>query len=121
MLAEKMKKRNVDAWLINTGWNGGAYGVGKRISLKYSRAIIDAIHNGTLVHSEYETYPKFNLRIPKSVTNVPDEILNPRKTWLGTQESYEATLTKLCKLFINNFEQFSQQAGKEVVSAGPTL
>lgn len=119
MLAEKMKDHKADAWLINTGWNGGAYGVGKRISLKYSRAIIDAIHSGELAKAEYEVYPKFNLSIPKKVTGVPDEILHPSKTWLGTQESYTATLTKLSGLFQANFKEYLDKATPDIVAAGP--
>ena len=76
MLADKMQHHAADAWLINTGWNGGAYGVGKRISLKYSRAIIDAIHSGALAKVEYETYDKFGLQIPKTCPGVPSDILN---------------------------------------------
>lgn len=121
MLAEKMKKHNSHAWLINTGWNGGAYGVGKRISLKYSRAIIDAIHNGELQKAEYETYPVFGLSIPKKVTGVPSEILHPSKTWLGTQESYSVTVKKLGRLFNENFKTYQDLAADEVLKAGPVL
>lgn len=119
MLAEKMKHHKADAWLINTGWNGGAYGVGKRISLKYSRAIIDAIHSGELAKAQYETYPKFNLSIPKAVPGVPSEILNPSKTWLGTSDSYTATLDKLAKLFVENFKTYADKATADVLAAGP--
>jgi len=121
MLAEKMEHHKTDAWLINTGWNGGAYGVGKRISLKYSRAIIDAIHSGELANAEYENYPVFNLAIPKKVSGVPSEILHPSKTWLGTQESYTATVKKLAKLFSENFKTFSSEASADVIAAGPKV
>jgi phosphoenolpyruvate carboxykinase (ATP) len=121
MLAEKMEKHKTDAWLINTGWNGGAYGVGKRISLKYSRAIIDAIHSGELATAEYENYPVFNLAIPKRITGVPSEILHPSKTWLGTQESYTATVKKLAKLFSENFKTFASEASADVIAAGPQV
>ncbi|KAI8910514.1 ATP-utilizing phosphoenolpyruvate carboxykinase [Powellomyces hirtus] len=121
MLAEKMQKHKADAWLINTGWNGGPYGVGKRVALKYSRAIIDAIHNGELAKAEYENYPKFNLSIPKTCTGVPSEILNPAKTWSGTEESYQNTLVKLAKLFNTNFKSFEDKAQPEVIAAGPQL
>ncbi|KAJ3116079.1 Protein kinase C-like 1 [Phlyctochytrium bullatum] len=121
MLAEKMAQHKASAWLINTGWNGGAYGVGKRISLKYSRAIIDAIHSGELDKAEYETYPIFNLQIPKAVTGVPPEVLNPRKAWLGTAESYTATVEKLARLFVDNFKEFADKADAAVLKAGPAL
>ncbi|KAH6565994.1 hypothetical protein BASA60_009644 [Batrachochytrium salamandrivorans] len=121
MLAEKIKTHKTNVWLINTGWNGGAYGVGKRISLKYSRAIIDAIHNGELAKAECEVYPIFGLSIPKSVTGCPAEILNPSKTWLGTGASYKATLEKLAKLFIGNFKTYEDQASQAIIAAGPQL
>lgn len=119
MLAEKMAKHKADAWLINTGWNGGAYGVGKRVSLKYTRAMIDAIHNGTLATAEYEPYPIFNLLIPKHVEGVPPEILNPCRTWLGTADSYTTTLNKLARLFNDNFKQYKDQATPEILKAAP--
>jgi ATP-dependent phosphoenolpyruvate carboxykinase len=119
MLAEKMKGHKADAWLINTGWNGGAYGVGKRISLKYSRAIIDAIHSGELAKAAYSNYATFNLAIPTSCPGVPADILNPAKTWTGTADSYTATLKKLAKLFQDNFKAFQDKASAEVVAAGP--
>lgn len=121
MLAEKMKKHGTHAWLVNTGWNGGAYGVGKRISLKYSRAIIDAIHSGELANAEYEHYPVFGLSIPKTISGVPAEILHPSKTWLGTQESYTSTVKKLATLFNENFKTYADAAAPEVLSAGPKI
>ncbi|KAI9327720.1 ATP-utilizing phosphoenolpyruvate carboxykinase [Zopfochytrium polystomum] len=121
MLAEKMQEHKASAWLINTGWNGGAYGTGKRISLKYSRAIIDAIHSGALDNAEYENYPIFNLQIPKEVAGVPSDVLNPAKSWLGTKESYDATLKKLGGLFVENFKAYADKASSEVQAAGPIL
>jgi phosphoenolpyruvate carboxykinase (ATP) len=121
MLAEKMKKHGVHAWLINTGWNGGCYGVGKRISLKYSRAIVDAIHSGALANCEYENYPTFNLSIPKTCPGVPAEILNPAKTWMGDSASYQKTLVKLAGLFKDNFKTFADKATKDILEAGPVL
>lgn len=121
MLAEKMQKHESNCWLINTGWNGGRYGVGKRISLKYSRAILDAIHSGELAKAEYENYPVFNLQIPKSCAGVPDEVLNPSKTWGGSQEDYTNTLNKLAGLFHKNFENYKDKANEDVKAAGPAL
>ncbi|KAF9112138.1 Protein kinase C-like 1, partial [Mortierella sp. 14UC] len=108
-----------DVWLINTGWNGGAYGTGKRIALKYSRAIIDAIHNGELKNAEYETYPIFGLEIPKAVTGVPAEVLNPATAWQGTPETYQSTVTKLAGLFNENFAKYADQATEDVIASGP--
>ncbi|KAK9759447.1 Protein kinase C-like 1, partial [Basidiobolus ranarum] len=103
------------------GWNGGAYGVGSRISLKYSRAIIDAIHNGELAQAEFENYPIFNIEIPKGVSNVPNEVLNPSAAWKGTKESYVATVEKLAGLFNENFQLYADQATPEIIAAGPQL
>jgi len=121
MLAQKMSEHKADAWLINTGWSGGAYGTGKRISLKYSRAIIDAIHSGELSGAEYEEYPIFGLQIPKAVTGVPSEILNPSKVWLADQKNFNATVEKLAGLFVKNFKNYEDQATPEIRSAGPKL
>jgi phosphoenolpyruvate carboxykinase (ATP) len=121
MLAQKMQQHSADAWLINTGWNGGKYGVGKRISLKYSRAIIDAIHSGELAKAEFEEYPVFGLPIPKSCPGVPEQVLHPKKAWLGTQQDYDVTVSKLARLFIDNFKLYQDQASAEVVNAGPKL
>ncbi|RKP26521.1 ATP-utilizing phosphoenolpyruvate carboxykinase [Syncephalis pseudoplumigaleata] len=121
MLAERMEKHKANAWLINTGWNGGAYGVGKRISLKYSRAIIDAIHNGELAKADYENYPIFNLQIPTSVEGVPAGVLHPAKSWGGSAEDYTNTTQKLAKLFSENFKQYADQATDAIRAAGPEI
>ncbi|KAJ3194297.1 Protein kinase C-like 1, partial [Dinochytrium kinnereticum] len=121
LLAEKMEQHEASAWLINTGWAGGAYGTGKRIALKYSRAIIDAIHAGELDEGEFETYPVFNLRIPKTVNGVPPEVLDLRRSWMGTAESYDATVRKLAGLFRENFKQYEAKASEAVKAAGPVL
>ncbi|KAJ3226580.1 Protein kinase C-like 1 [Clydaea vesicula] len=121
MLAEKMSHHKADAWLINTGWNGGAYGVGKRISLKYSRAIIDAIHSGELAKVEYVNYPTFNLQIPTSCPGVPEEVLNPAKSWLGDKESFDKTIAKLGNLFVDHFNTYKDKASPDVINAGPVV
>jgi phosphoenolpyruvate carboxykinase (ATP) len=81
MLAEKVKKHGSDVWLINSGWSGGKYGEGSRMSLKITRRIIDNIHSGELSKAEYETIPGFGLKIPKTCTGVDAKILNPINTW----------------------------------------
>ncbi|CAB4395730.1 unnamed protein product [Rhizophagus irregularis] len=121
MLADKMEHHKADAWLINTGWNGGAYGVGERIKLKYSRAIIDAIHSGELTKAEYENYDVFNLQIPKSCSGVPTDILNPSKTWKGPQETFTKTRDSLAARFVENFKLYQEQTDSEVVHSGPIL
>ncbi|KAJ1922622.1 Protein kinase C-like 1 [Tieghemiomyces parasiticus] len=121
MLAAKIQQHGSRVWLVNTGWNGGAYGVGKRISLKYSRAIIDAIHSGELNDANYTNYPVFNIDIPTAVTGVPDAVLNPRSAWTGTAAEFDATLTKLATLFNKNFKIYADKATPEILSAAPRL
>ncbi|KAJ2807390.1 Protein kinase C-like 1 [Coemansia guatemalensis] len=121
MLAQKMQEHNVNVWLVNTGWNGGAYGIGKRISLKYSRAIIDAIHSGELEKAEYASYGVFNLQIPKAVSNVPAKVLDPSQAWEGSAEEFGDTITKLARLFQANFKEYADKATPEIIAAGPQL
>jgi len=121
MLAEKMEHHKADAWLVNTGWSGGAYGVGERIKLKYSRAIIDAIHSGELANAKYENYKVFNLKIPTTVTGVPSEILNPENTWKGLKDEFIKTRDSLAKHFIENFKIYQEETTPEVLATGPTL
>jgi phosphoenolpyruvate carboxykinase (ATP) len=109
MLADKMRKHNARCWLVNTGWSGGKYGVGKRMSLKYTRKLIDGIHEGALDNAEFETTPVFNLAIPKAVPGIPTEILNPRNTWSNKQE-FDTTLANLGKAFNKNFEKYASKA-----------
>ena len=110
MLADKMEHHAADAWLINTGWCGGAYGTGKRISLKYSRAIIDAIHDGSLVKAEFKTDQLFKFDIPQAVNGVPSEILSPVNCW-PNKADFEKTYTKLAGLFRENFKKFNKGPG----------
>jgi len=81
LLAEKVEKHQSNVWLVNTGWVGGKFGEGERISLVHTRAILDAIHDGSLLNEEYENMPIFNLQIPKNIKGVPKQILNPRDSW----------------------------------------
>lgn len=82
MLAEKIKKHDVKCWLINTGWSGGPYGVGKRMDLSITRTIIDSIHNGSIDNVEFQNFPVFNVAIPKTIPGISnDKLLNPRNTW----------------------------------------
>lgn len=118
LLAEKMEKHGATAWLINTGWTGGAFGVGSRIKLRYTRAIIDAIHNGTLDDAEYVTDPIFGLAVPTSCPNVPDEILIPKNTW-SNASAYDLQARKLANLFNNNFEKYKAGSSAAIVNAGP--
>jgi len=121
MLADKIQQHNANAWLLNTGWVGaGATTGGKRCPLKYTRAILDAIHSGDLAKAEYETYPVFNLQVPKTCPNVPDELLNPKKSWTANTD-FDEEVTKLAKLFIENFDKYKDGATDEVIKAGPQV
>ncbi|TPX33637.1 phosphoenolpyruvate carboxykinase (ATP) [Synchytrium microbalum] len=125
MLAEKLAQHKTNVWLINTGWTGGKYGVGNRISLKHSRAIIDAIHDGSMdkiIKTNGTTLPVFNLAIPKGgVKNVPDSILNPASAW-SSKAAFDSEVKKLAHLFTSNFEKFKDGKGAAaLVKAGPVL
>lgn len=121
MLADRMSKVNCNAYLVNTGWTGGKFGVGRRCALKYTRAILDAIHNGSLAKAEYETFAPgiFDLRIPKSVENVPEDILNPVRAW-PDQGAFVAELKKLAGMFSDAFVKYEKDVKPEVLRAGPS-
>eukprot|EP00249_Psilotum_nudum_P021247 c28033_g2_i2 orf=331-2352(+) len=125
MLSENMKKHGATAWLVNSGWSGGSYGVGKRIKLVHTRKIIDAIHNGSLLQAEYSQIPVFGLHIPDRVEGVPSEVLRPENMW-SDQKAYRETLNKLAGLFKKNFEYFmdykigdDSRLTEEILAAGP--
>jgi phosphoenolpyruvate carboxykinase (ATP) len=120
LLAEKMEQHGASAWLVNTGWTGGPYGVGSRIRLKYTRAIIDAIHNGALDNVEMVTDPLFGLAMPTSCPNVPSEILIPKNTW-AVSEAYDKQAQKLAHLFIRNFEHYKPGSSQAIIDAGPKV
>ena len=99
MLADRMKATNANCWLVNTGWVGGKFGIGSRCSLKYTRAIVDAIHNGSLAalpEAEYDTFSTFGLSIPTKVEGVPAEILDTRKAW-PDKDAFHKEVKKLAK------------------------
>jgi phosphoenolpyruvate carboxykinase (ATP) len=118
LLAAKMKQHNARVWLVNTGWGGGAYGTGKRISLKHTRAIIDAIHSGALVKAKTQRDPTFGFDIVAECPEVPSDILVPRNTW-ADKTAYDAAAKKLAGLFQNNFNTYEGGASAEVKAAGP--
>src|SRR3954463_2098460 len=118
LLAEKMQKHNARVWLVNTGWGGGGPGVGKRISLKNTRAIIDAIHDGSLAKAPTVKDPVFGFDVVTDCPNVPAEILIPRNAW-SDQAAYDATAKKLAGLFNKNFETYAGGASAEVKAAAP--
>jgi phosphoenolpyruvate carboxykinase (ATP) len=113
MLAERMQQHGTHAWLVNTGYTGGKYGVGRRMSLKHTRAIIDAIHDGSLQDVEYATSPVFGLQVPTSCPNVPSDVLQPGTQWADTTE-FSTTLQHLGALFVDNFKKYLGDAAAHV-------
>jgi phosphoenolpyruvate carboxykinase (ATP) len=120
MFGEKIKKHHVKVWMINTGWSGGPYGVGKRMRLVYTRAMITAVLEGKLDHVEYEAHPVFGMMMPKECPGVPSEILNPRNTWEDKNE-YDKKARDLAQKFIKNFEKFADQADVEILTSAPKV
>lgn len=119
MLGEKLREHGAKVWLVNTGWSGGGYGVGNRMKLGYTRAMVNAALAGGLDDVEYVTDPVFGLDIPISIPGVPDEVLQPRGTWTDAA-AYDANAAKLAEMFKQNFEQFSDQVSDAVKAAGPS-
>ncbi|MBK1673440.1 phosphoenolpyruvate carboxykinase (ATP) [Ectothiorhodospira shaposhnikovii] len=120
LLAERIRKHDVGVWMVNTGWSGGPYGVGKRMSIAHTRAIIDAIHDGSLDQVETVPDPIFGVHIPVSCPNVPDEVLVPSNTWQD-QQAYQETARKLARLFHENFKIYADQASPELLEAAPRV
>jgi phosphoenolpyruvate carboxykinase (ATP) len=118
MLGKKMREHNVNVWMVNTGWSGGPYGVGHRMKLGYTRAMITAALNGDLDKVEYEQHPVFGMMMPTSCPNVPDDILNPRNTW-EDKAAYDARAKDLAQQFIKNFEKYASGASEETLAAAP--
>jgi len=126
MLAAKLEVHGAPAYLVNTGWVGGPYGTGQRSSLKYTRQLIDAIHDGTLdkmADSDWEEMPIFGLKMPKvAIKDVPRELLRPEEAWVQngkTKEEFQKTANHLAGLFQKNFTEFADKCSKAVVDAGP--
>ena len=120
LLAKKLEKHGAQCWLVNTGWSGGGYGTGSRMKLKYTRAIIDAIHSGELDKAETAIDPIFGLAVPTAVKNVPAEMLIAKNTW-ADKAAFDAMAKKLASLFTENFKKYSDQASEGVRAAGPKL
>jgi phosphoenolpyruvate carboxykinase (ATP) len=119
LLAAKMKQHNARVWLINTGWSGGGHGVGKRIKLAHTRAILDAIHGGALAGAKVQRDPVFGFEVATACPGVPSEILSPRDTW-ADKAAYDAAAKKLAGLFIDNFKKYEGGASAEVKAASPS-
>ena len=118
MLGERMKKHNVNIWLVNTGWSGGPYGVGQRMKLAYTRAMISAALEGKLDHVEYVAHRHFGFMMPKECPNVPSELLSPRLAW-SNEDEYDNKAKELAAMFIKNFEKYASGVSAEILAAAP--
>jgi phosphoenolpyruvate carboxykinase (ATP) len=118
MLGERLREHGAAVWLVNTGWSGGGYGVGSRMKLGYTRAMVNAALAGDLDGAEFAEDPVFGLEVPVSVPGVPSEVLRPRDTWADHQ-AYDAAAEKLANMFKTNFEKFADQVSDAVRAAGP--
>ena len=116
LLSDLIDRHGADCWLVNTGWSGGAYGTGSRMSIKHTRALLRAALDGSLAKVEFETDPFFGLQIPKALPGVPAEVLNPRNTW-ADKAAYDRTAADLVARFEKNFEGFSGGVSEEVLAA----
>jgi phosphoenolpyruvate carboxykinase (ATP) len=121
LLGKKLEEHtDVNVWLINTGWSGGAYGTGSRMSLKHTRSMITAAMTGQLNNVTFEAHPVFGVLVPQSCPNVPAEILNPRDTW-NDKEAYDKKANELAQLFIKNFDKYASEANDEILAAAPKV
>jgi len=123
MLSKKMQEAGVNVWLVNTGWTGGPYGIGTRMKLKYTRAMITAAMNGSLEEANkgnYHIHSVFGVNQPRTCPNVPDNVLSPIQTW-NDDEGYYKTAQKLADEFKNNFKQFEDYANDEILKGGPLM
>ncbi len=120
LLADKIEQHQTNVWLLNTGWTGGGYGTGRRMSLANTRAIIDAIHSGELATAETTTDPNFGIEVPNHCATIQDNILHPRETWMNP-DAYDTAARKLANLFHKNFEQFAGETPADITAAGPLV
>lgn len=118
MLGEKMRKHHVNVWMVNTGWSGGPYGIGNRMKLGYTRAMITAALKGELDGVRYEAHPVFGMQMPETCPGVPAEILNPRSTW-ADKTAYDTKSKELATQFIENFEKYASGVSEEILKAAP--
>jgi len=120
MLGQKMQQHQTNVWLVNTGWTGGAFGVGKRINLKYTRAMISAALQGALDEVDYVTHEVFGLAMPVSCPGGPSEVLKPRRTW-ADKAAYDENANELAAAFVKNFRKFQDQASADILAAAPKV
>jgi phosphoenolpyruvate carboxykinase (ATP) len=120
LLKDLIAGHGVDCWLVNTGWTGGAYGTGRRMPIKATRALLGAALNGSLKEAEFRTDPNFGFAVPVSVEGVETAILDPRSTWADPL-AYDSQAGKLVSMFIRNFEKFEDHVDSKVRDAAPGL
>ena len=118
MLGKLIEQHKCDVWLVNTGWSGGPYGVGQRMAIPYTRAMITAALDGSLAHARTHADPMFGLHVPTECPGVPHDVLQPRNTW-GDRNAYDRKAEELAHRFIKNFEQFAEAVDPKVAAAGP--
>ncbi|MEE8487268.1 MAG: phosphoenolpyruvate carboxykinase (ATP), partial [Gemmatimonadota bacterium] len=119
LLGKKIAEHDVDCWLVNTGWTGGPFGVGSRMKIGYTRAMVSAALNGALAGIETRVDPIFGLHVPVSCPDVPGDVLDPRTTWVDP-EAYDVAARDLARLFRNNFAAYESHVSDEIRDAGPT-
>jgi phosphoenolpyruvate carboxykinase (ATP) len=120
MLAERLERHDAPVWLVNTGWTGGPYGIGRRMSIDHTRTMVRAALGGSLADVPYETDQIFGVEVPTVVPGVPSEILRPRDTW-PDPDAYDAKARELAAMFAENFESYADGVSKAVRTAGPRL
>ena len=120
LLKRKIMRYGVDCWLVNTGWVGGPYGVGKRISIRYTRDLLNSVLNAELDGAEYYIDPVFGFQVPKHCSGIPDNVLYPSTSW-PSEESYMKKYQSLATRFIDNFRKFADNCPPEVINSGPKI
>ena len=120
MLGERIDEHKADVWLVNTGWSGGPYGVGHRMKIAYTRAMVHAALDGALKDVPTRTDPNFNLAVPVTCPEVPPEVLDPRNTW-ADKAAYDEQARKLATMFVENFEKYAAKLPAAVAASGPLV
>ena len=118
MLGELLRTHGSQVWLVNTGWSGGAYGVGQRMKLRYTRAMVRAALDGSLANATFAADPVFGLHLPSAVDGVPSDVLDPRRTW-ADGAAYDAQASKLAGMFRDNITKFGAAVSPAILGAGP--
>jgi len=118
LLGEKIAQHKTECWLVNTGWNGGPFGVGQRIKIAYTRRMVQAALDGELDRVPLRTDPTFGIQVPTVCEGVPSELLQPRQTWQDP-EAYDRQAAALAQKFVQNFQEYAQYVSADVRAAGP--